>query len=276
VQSSAQQPDPQHPSPRPPKSGLAESVDQTLVWLDSLRDRRGFSTTIAVVLGIGIAMLWSFGRLAQPESIEAEIPSILERSAEETQPPSPVSTPTSAASVAIGPGQAAADAVWGESTTSGAPVVVHVSGAVLYQGLVELPAGARLADAIEAAGGQTALADVHRLNLATPLVDGMHIRVPGQATDEDVSDLPLVELPSSATGAGAESSMIAPGQTGMVNINRADAARLEDLPGVGPTIAAAIVSWRDDNGPFTSVEDLLAVPGIGPAKLAALQDLVTL
>ena len=120
------------------------------------------------------------------------------------------------------------------------------------------------------------LADIHRLNLATPLVDGMHIRVPAQGADDDESGLPLVELPSSSVGPGGGSSADDSGQVGKVSINQADAARLEDLPGVGPAIAAAIVSWRENNGPFTTVEDLLSVPGIGPAKLASMQDRVTL
>ena len=139
-----------------------------------------------------------------------------------------------------------------------------------------MPAGSRLADAIAAAGGAEADADVHRLNLAAPAVDGMHIRVPGPDDTGEAGGLPLIEYGSSSVGgAGAPSGPSGLGDT-RVNVNRADGTALESLPGIGPATAAAILSWREENGPFTTVDDLLQVPGIGPAKLAAIEDRVEL
>jgi competence protein ComEA len=150
---------------------------------------------------------------------------------------------------------------------------------VANQGLYELTAGSRLADAIAAAGGESDGADVHRLNLATPLVDGMHIRVPLQGADPRDPELPLIELPT-ATGSGAGGGPVLDGAVAAsptrIDVNRAGVDELERLPGVGPAIAAAIVAWREDNGPFRTVDDLLAVPGIGPAKLSAMEDQVGL
>ena len=133
-----------------------------------------------------------------------------------------------------------------------APITVHVSGAVLHPGLVSLPAGARVADAVVAAGGATAGAVLTALNLAAPVSDGQQLVVPEQGA---------------GTGSGAAGD-------GRISINTADAAALEGLPGVGPVLAERIVEHRDRYGPFAVVEDLLDVPGIGEAKLAALREMV--
>jgi len=140
---------------------------------------------------------------------------------------------------------------------------VHVAGAVVAPGLHELAAGARVADAINAAGGLTAEADSARINLAAPVVDGSRVYVPVVGE----------EPPDVAVGEAAGD----PGTTpaGPVNLTTADAAALEALPGVGPATAAAILEHRGKVGAFTSVEQLLDVPGIGDAKLEALRDLVT-
>ena len=129
-------------------------------------------------------------------------------------------------------------------------IVVHVSGAVKRPGLVTVEATARVADAIAGAGGAEVGADLGGLNLAAPVRDGDQIMVPtlGAAT------------PDAGT--------IEQG----IDLNRAAAAELEALPGVGPVLAARIVAYRDLNGPFTAVEDLLDVGGIGEAKLAAMRD----
>jgi competence protein ComEA len=149
------------------------------------------------------------------------------------------------------------------TTTAPARLVVDVAGAVVAPGLHELAAGARVADAIDAAGGLTARADRARINLAAPVVDGARIYVPVAGE----------EPPPVAVGepAGSPGSVT----TGPVNLNTADAAALETLPGVGPATAAAILEQRAKVGAFTSVDQLLDVPGIGDAKLAALRDLVT-
>jgi competence protein ComEA len=148
------------------------------------------------------------------------------------------------------------------STVASSRVVVHVAGAVVLAGVYELRSGSRVDDAVRSAGGMTADAELGRINLAAPLVDGDQIYVP--AVGEDV---PL--LPSGSATAASDST-----PSGPVDVNRASAGELELLPGVGPATAAAIVAERDRNGPFSSFEELERVPGIGPSKLAGLVGLV--
>jgi len=136
------------------------------------------------------------------------------------------------------------------SSVSAGGVVVDVSGAVEAPGLVELSAGARVADAIEAAGGASADAVLDELNLARRVEDGEQILVPRVGDDEE------------------------PGG-GLINLNRADAGELESLPGVGPVLAERIVADREANGPFASVDDLGRVPGVGGAIVGALAGVAT-
>jgi len=147
------------------------------------------------------------------------------------------------------------------STVEPEVVVVHVAGAVARPGVYELAAGARVLDAVSAAGGLGPEADERQLNLAAPLVDGSRVHVP--VVGEDPPPAPAVGAPPGE-----------PGAAGPVDLNRADAAALEALPGIGPATAAAIVEHRERIGRFTSVDQLLDVRGIGEAKLAALRDLV--
>lgn len=135
-------------------------------------------------------------------------------------------------------------------------LVVHVAGAVAHPGLVSLEDGARVADAVAAAGGLTPEAAETAINLAAPLSDGMQVVVPGQA------DVPLV---GSGSGLGA-------GGDGLVHVNQATVAELETLPGVGPVLAERIAAFRDEDGLFEVVEDLLDVPGIGESKLESMRD----
>lgn len=139
-----------------------------------------------------------------------------------------------------------------------ATVFVHVSGAVRAPGLYRLDDGARVMDGIAAAGGFAEGAAEDAVNLARPLADGEQLVVPVAGA----------EPAAPAVGASA------PGDT-RVNLNTADAAALDTLPRIGPALAARIVAWRDQNGRFTSVDDLLAVPGIGDKMLEGLRDLVT-
>ena len=145
-------------------------------------------------------------------------------------------------------------------------VVLHVLGAVVEPGIVELPPGSRVVDAIAAAGGPTDEADLAAVNLARLVADGEQLRLPA------VGEAPAAGAPGSG-GAGAGS----PGGTadGRININTADAAGLEQLPGVGPAIAARIIAWREQNGPFRSVDELTAVSGIGEKTLDGLRDQAT-
>jgi len=155
------------------------------------------------------------------------------------------------------------------STTSIAGVVAHVAGAVNQPGVVHLAAGARVTDAVDAAGGLRDDADPERINLAAPVTDGERVYVVAVGQ---------VAAPT-AVGGTAVSSGAAGSATGaapsIIDLDAATAEQLDALPGVGPATAAAIVDYRTKNGPFTRVEDLLDVRGIGDAKLDALRDSVT-
>lgn len=136
-----------------------------------------------------------------------------------------------------------------------AQLVVDVAGAVHRPGLYHLAAGTRIADAVAAAGGATRRADVTLVNLAAPLADGEQVLVP-------------------VRGAAAASGGGVPSPTAPLDLNTATAVQLDTLPGVGPTTAQKIIDYRQTNGPFRSVDDLEAVPGIGPSKVAQLKGLV--
>src|SRR4051794_19059872 len=155
-----------------------------------------------------------------------------------------------------GPSAASASPV----STQPATLVVHAAGAVNAPGLYTLPAGSRVNDVVAAAGGLSAGADSNRINLAAPVADGERVYIPkvGEA-------VPAAEGPSAE---GSESSR-------PVNLNTATVEELDALPGIGPSIAQAIVDERERNGPFRSVDDLERVRGIGPSKLDQLRDLVT-
>ena len=152
----------------------------------------------------------------------------------------------------------------GGVTTTAAEVIVHVAGAVQRPGVVSLPSDGRVADALDAAGGLVPGADGDRLNLAAPLGDGARVFVPL------VGQVVPAEVPPGPAGPTDGVASTAP-----VDLNGADTDALESLPGVGPATAAAILQHRERNGPFSSVEELLEVRGIGEAKLDALSDLVT-
>lgn len=130
-------------------------------------------------------------------------------------------------------------------------ISVHVSGAVRHPGIVQIDADARLADVVLAAGGATTSADLARVNLAAPVRDGEHVTIPTVSADGEPQP-----------------------QDTAFDLNSATATELETLPGVGPVLAARIVSHRDERGPFGSIEDLLDVPGIGESKLAAIRDFI--
>jgi len=132
-------------------------------------------------------------------------------------------------------------------------LVVHVSGAVAEPGLVSLPSGSRVADAILAAGGASPEAVLSGINLAAPVTNGQRVVIPSRADSVDDS-------------AGASGGLIA--------LNHASVTDLEGLPGVGPVLAQRIIDHRERHGPFETVEDLLDVSGIGEAKLAGLRDYV--
>jgi competence protein ComEA len=143
-----------------------------------------------------------------------------------------------------------------EEAVESPELTVHVVGAVGYPGVYRLEEGDRVIDAIEEAGGPLAEADLEALNLAQTVQDGQRIVVPN-----------LGEAAASAYGEG-------PGESQRININNAGEKELEELPGIGPTLAGRIVSYREKAGGFRSVDELKQVAGIGEKKFAEIKDLV--
>jgi competence protein ComEA len=141
------------------------------------------------------------------------------------------------------------------------PIVVHITGAVPRPGVYALPQGARVQDGISAAGGFLAEAEKTNINLAQSLEDGEKLDVPFIEGASPVLATPVPEVVSSTTE--------------LVNINIASIAELDTLPGIGPTTAQKIIDYRDQNGPFLNIEDIVNVSGIGPASYERLKDLIT-
>jgi competence protein ComEA len=179
-------------------------------------------------------------------------------------------SPTSATVVRSGAGSdGSADPLGNGSPTPAPParegrasVVVHVVGQVRRPGVVKVPVGSRVCEAIAAAGGPTRAADTGRVNLARVVVDGEQVRVPAPGEAVESSSVP--------TGS-------APGRPGGVKVplNTADVATLDALPGIGPVLAQRIVDWRTEHGRFATVDELGEVSGIGDKLLAAVRPLVT-
>jgi competence protein ComEA len=226
---------------------------------------KGTTAVVALVavllLGVGVAALSLRGDGVEPLTQLAADGEPVGGPAGSSAPPGPSDpVPTAPA-----PGSAGAAA---------GGLLVHVVGEVAEPGLVTVPDGARVADALEAAGGTTRKADLTAVNLARTVVDGEQLYVPRPG-----EQAPGAAAPGgggAASGAGG-SGTGGPGAGGgstatVVDINTADAVALEALPGIGPSIAQAIVEWRTANGQFASVDELEDVPGIGPATLAEIRD----
>lgn len=149
----------------------------------------------------------------------------------------------------------------GGATAPGGELYVHVLGAVEKPGLYVLAIDARIVDALAAAGGTTEEADLAAINLARIVTDGEQVVVPAVGAS----------VPGPGSGATPGTGTAAPGDD-RIDLNSADRAALETLPRIGPALAERIISWRDENGRFQTVDDLLAVPGIGEKLLEGLRD----
>lgn len=222
-------------------------------WLEWFGVARLVTSAVAVVAVCAGA--WFLVRSPTPPT-EAGLP-IATTNAVPTTTSGPPAAQNAATS--IDPGEASPEDLDG-------PLVVHVTGAVRRPGVYTVPRGSRIGDVVERALGATAAGRPHELNLALPVVDGMRIDVP--VDGEEVDPALRVEVPPDL--ADAQATSVEP-----LDINVADVRALDELPGVGPATAAAIVAEREQHGPFVSVDDLLRVPGIGPAKLDRLRELVT-
>ena len=163
-------------------------------------------------------------------------------------------------------------------------VRIHVAGAVVRPGVYTVSSSARVVDAVTAAGGATSNADLERINLAQKIVDTEQVFVPFRSSrTTKVTVAPRLRpsrttvpasvpaVPGAVPIIGAPVTTLSP----LINLNSATSDQLDTLPGVGPSTAKAIISYRSRKGPFGKVEDLLNVPGIGPAKVGAIRDQVT-
>lgn len=230
------------PRPAPPQRPL-DVLHRWVAWV-------GLGRLVLAAVSVGVVSAGLFWLVrTEPPPVEASLPMTTATTPAATLPPPDAAAAPSATDAPAAP----------------ALVIVHVAGAVVSPGVHELDVGARVLDAVRAAGGPEGDADLDGLNLASPLVDGQRVYVPVTGEVDPAS------VPSGAAAAASEPV----GPTGPLDLNTATAELLESLPGVGPATAAAIIDDRDRNGPFASVDDLDRVPGIGPAKLAALRDLVT-
>jgi competence protein ComEA len=178
--------------------------------------------------------------------------------------PKPVAVQATPAPAVTSPGAPVSGATGASASASPAVLIVDVAGWVRKPGVYEFADGDRVIDAIDAAGGPRPGADLASLNLAAPLGDGTQILVAKEGAAPVGADGTPLPSGEGATGGGT-----------LVNVNTASATDLEELPGVGEVIAAAIVDYRTQNGPFTSVDQLEDVSGIGPSTLENIRDLVT-
>jgi competence protein ComEA len=245
------------PPPPPPERRLPP-------WIDAARRRAGLDGRAwAWLAAVAVAVLvgaW----LLRPGPVPIE----------ETLP---MASPSAAPGSAAGPGSTAPVSTTGSTASVPAEVVVHAAGAVARPGVYALEPGARVDDLVGAAGGLAPDADAARINLAAPLADGARVYVP-RLGEVDAPPVVGAESPSSDPAAGpdgADGAEGADGPAAPIDLNTADEAALDELPGVGPAIAAAIVAFREENGGFASVDDLLDVRGIGEAKLEEIRPLVT-
>ena len=194
----------------------------------------------AGVVAVLLLLLWTWRDRPTPEAVPEGL----------VEP-----SPTAAASA---PPDAVPSPSVGEVADTSSTVVVSVVGLVARPGLVTLPTGSRVADAVEAAGGLREEADPASVNLAAVVSDGQQV---------------AVGVPGAAGGSGAPPPP--GGSAGAVHLNTASATELDALPGIGPVLAQRIVDHRSEHGPFQRVEDLQDVAGIGPAILEGLSGAVT-
>ena len=264
---------PARPGEREPDR-LPDDGGRTSVGLADLEPPRRFTRwhlgVVVAVLLVGLVWGgWSWVR-TRPEAVAA--PTAVETTG--VPPASPSPGATSAATSAAAPGDGGPGS---PGTPSGAPSaagpVVHVLGAVRRPGLVRLPAGARVQDAITAAGGLRKDADPAELNLAQPLADGVQVVVGTRSHPEGE-----VRAASGSAGSGGSGGAGSSGSGGTtsgsggapVDLNSATVDQLDTLPGVGPVTAQKILDWREQHGRFTRADELQEVDGIGPKTYARL------
>lgn len=244
-------------------------------WVVSHRAALGMALVLVVALAVfGLRLAWA-GAADAPRLIRPQASTGASRAGAS---PGPSTTPDA------GPGGVSSTVGTTPGPLQGAAgvgvdgvVVVDVTGQVVRPGLVRLPAGSRVADALAAVGGATPEADLGALNQARLLLDGEQIRVPRPG--EVVAGVGSVGAGGGGVTSGVTGGVGGPGggaAGALVSLNRADVAAFDTLPGVGPVLAQRIVDWRTAHGRFTAVDELGEVTGIGDKLLAQLRPLVTL
>lgn len=236
--------EPRRPAPPPTFADVASRLGS------AARARVG-AAAAAAVLGLG-ALAAGWALLRQPELPPTE----------ELLPYAPDAGGAGGAGGSVDPVATAPT-----STSEPASIVVHAAGAVTVPGIHQLPPGSRVSDLLVAAGGPAPDADLDRVNLAAPVGDGERVWFPRVGEE--------AEPPVAAGSGGGAASGGGSGPTVPLDLNVATAEELDELPGIGPATASAILQHRAEHGPFASVDQLLDVPGIGEAKLEQLRDLVT-
>ncbi len=181
-------------------------------------------------------------------------------------PPALVAAPDDLLTTLAAPDPLVAPAKAPPAPAAPAEAVVYISGAVARPDVYRLPGDARVKDVVVAAGGLSPAAAAAQINLAAPISDAQHIHVPSVGED--------LGVPVSDTSAAADGSTV--GADGLLDLNSASAADLEDLPGIGATIAERILAYRDERGGFTSVDDLKEVSGVGAKLFERIAPLVTI
>lgn len=242
----------------------------------------GASAVLALLVLVGVAGVAAAVRTVQaspgiPVPVRSDAagtaPTPAPSATEAGQVPAPVSGASAAAAPAAGapPGSLPTG-----SLPTGSLVVVHVVGAVAAPGLVTMPAGARVGDALAAAGGAGTDADLARVNLARLLVDGEQVVVPRPG--EEVAAAPAAPAgaaaPATAGATGAAAGGGGATATGPLDLNTATLEQLDALPGIGPVLAQRVLDFRTEHGSFTAVDELREVSGIGEAVMADLAPLV--
>lgn len=225
---------------------------------------------------VSLALIgWFWWQSANPTATVSPISSASNPENSEAPLPEPDAVPQTGADSE--PGGSGSSARGGSGDGGTGKIIVHVAGAVLRAGIVELPQGSRLHEAIAAAGGSATDADPDQLNLAAVLEDGQKVLVPRQgetAPDGDAAAGGRAPAAGEAARGTPAVGAGSPPAAGKVNLNTAGADELASLPRVGPVLAQRIVDWRMQHGKFQRVEELDAVDGIGPKLLAALLPLV--
>ncbi|MDP1546492.1 MAG: helix-hairpin-helix domain-containing protein [Anaerolineales bacterium] len=156
-----------------------------------------------------------------------------------------------------------------------APIAVHVIGAVPRPGLYEFAEGARVQDAIDASGGLLSTANINAVNLAALLTDGQQLNIPYKSGSEPTEDDTALELPGTISEEEPGGAIVTETGGDLININTASLEELDTLPGIGPTIAQRIIDYRQQNGAFSTIEEIMEVSGIGPSTFDNIKDFIT-